>query len=128
MRPGWDEYFLNIAESVACRSDCERDKVGAVIVQDRRIRGTGYNGAPSGHPGCAECPRRLSDCLPGSSYDNCTAIHAEANALLFCDLADRVGATIYITRKPCYACSKLIAGAGITRVVTPEDLDVKYAR
>ncbi|WP_416382481.1 deoxycytidylate deaminase [Nocardia cyriacigeorgica] len=122
VRPTWDQYFLAVARTVSIRSDCERDRVGAVVVKDRRIRATGYNGAPAGTPGCDSCPRRTSSCAPGSSYDNCVAIHAEANALLYCDRSDLIGATIYITRKPCYACSKLIAGAGIERVVTPEDL------
>ncbi|WP_280485425.1 deaminase [Nocardia cyriacigeorgica] len=118
-RPNWDEYFLNIATAVALRSDCERDKVGAVVVKDKRIRSSGYNGAPAGDSGCITCPRRTSGVVPGSSYENCVAVHAEANALLYCDRADLIGATIYITREPCYACSKLIAGAGIQRIVTP---------
>lgn len=121
-RPTWDEYFLAIATAVSLRSDCQRDKVGAVVVNNRRVRSTGYNGAPSGAPGCESCPRRLSRCAPGSSYDNCTAIHAEANALLYSDRQDLIGATLYVTREPCYACSKLIAGAGIARVVTPGDV------
>lgn len=116
-RPDWDEYFLGIARAVSVRSDCERARVGAVVVKDRRIRGTGYNGAPAGQTGCVECPRRLSAVPPGSSYDNCVAVHAEANALLYCDREDLVGATLYITREPCYACTKLIAATGITRVV-----------
>ncbi|WP_040828938.1 deoxycytidylate deaminase [Nocardia jiangxiensis] len=119
MRPTFDQYFLDIARVVATRSDCERDKVGAVVVKDRRIRSSGYNGAPAGKPGCEACPRRLSGCEPGSSYDNCIAIHAEGNALIYCDREDLVDATMYVSREPCYACSKLIAAAGITRVVTP---------
>ncbi|MEU4709459.1 deaminase [Nocardia salmonicida] len=121
-RPSWDEYFLNIARAVAARSDCERDKVGAVVVApDRRIRATGYNGAPSGDPGCDRCPRRTSGCTPGADYSNCVAVHAEGNALIHCDRADLVGATLYVTREPCYACSKLIAATGISRVVTPKE-------
>jgi dCMP deaminase len=123
LRPDWDEYFLEIARAVSLRSDCERDKVGAVLVKERRIRATGYNGAPAGMDGCATCPRRTSGCSPGSSYDNCVAIHAEANALLYSDLEGRTGATLYVTRKPCYACAKLIAGAGIERVVFPEEIN-----
>ncbi|RYH20148.1 MAG: cell division protein DedD [Alcaligenaceae bacterium] len=120
MRPDWTEYFLDIARAVAKRSDCERDQVGAVVVKDRRIRATGYNGAPSGQPGCLSCPRRTSSCTPGSSYDNCVAIHAEANALLYCDREDLIGATLYITRAPCYACEKLIAATGVEHIVYPE--------
>lgn len=119
-RPSWNDYFAGIARAVAERSDCERDKVGAVVVKDRRIRATGYNGAPSGTPGCATCPRRTSGVNPGSSYDNCVAVHAEANALLYCDREDLVGATLYITREPCYACDKLIQAAGVHAVVWPK--------
>lgn len=121
-RPTWDEYFLTIAAAVASRSDCERDKVGAVVVKDRRIVGTGYNGAPAGEPGCVSCPRRTSGVEPGSSYGVgvgiCIAVHAEGNALLYTDRADLIGATLYVTRAPCYDCSKLIKAAGIARVVT----------
>lgn len=120
MRPDWIIYFLEIAKTVSIRSDCERDKVGAVVVKDNRIRATGYNGAPAGVPGCDTCPRRSSGCVPGSSYDNCVAVHAEANALLYCDRADLQGSTLYVTRRPCYACSKLIAATGVHTVVFPE--------
>jgi dCMP deaminase len=119
-RPDWDTYFMGIAEAVSARSDCERDKVGAVVVKDRRVRATGYNGAAAGKPGCATCPRRESGCEPGSSYDNCVAVHAEANALIYCDRQDLVGATLYVTREPCYACDKLIQAAGVNAVVWPE--------
>ncbi|AVO22434.1 deoxycytidylate deaminase [Mycobacterium phage Poompha] len=127
MRPDWDEYFLGIAKAAAERSDCERSKVGAVVVKDRRVRATGYNGAPAGRPGCATCPRRLSNAVPGvDSYSSgatrCVAVHAEANALLYCDREDLRGATLYITRDPCGDCSKLIDAAGIERVVTPDSL------
>ncbi|AOQ27963.1 dCMP deaminase [Mycobacterium phage Mundrea] len=128
MRPSWDEYFLVIAEAVATRSDCERSKVGAVVVKDRRVRATGYNGAPTGKPGCGTCPRRLAEAVPGvSDYDSgptrCVSVHAEANALLYCDREDLIGATLYITRPPCPGCQKLIDAAGVERVVTPESLD-----
>lgn len=123
-RPTWDEYFLDGARWAAGRSDCQRSKVGAVIVQGRRTRGSGYNGAPAGEPGCETCPRRTSTVPPGSSYDTgsgaCVALHAEQNALLYTDRADRVGATLYVTRAPCDGCWKLVRGSGIARVVTPE--------
>lgn len=123
-RPDWDEYFMLIAQTVKLRSDCERDKVGAVVVgRDQRIRITGYNGAPPSLPGCQTCPRRLSGVEPGSNYGNCVAVHAEANALLFCDREDLPGSTLYVTRQPCTDCAKLIAAAGIERVVTPQDLE-----
>jgi dCMP deaminase len=119
-RPDWREYFLRIAETVAIRADCDRRQVGAVVVKDNRIVGTGYNGAPAGAPGCATCPRRLSKVEPFSSYDTgpgtCIAIHAEANALLYTDRADLVGATMYTTCQPCDGCLKLIAGAQLEGV------------
>lgn len=122
-RPGWDQYFLIVAEAVAARSDCERSKVGAVIVIDRRIRSTGYNGSAAGDPGCPACPRRLSAVAPCSDYSSgpgrCVAIHAEANALLYADRVDLIGAEVYITRAPCPDCTKLIRAAGIVRVVWP---------
>lgn len=120
-RPNWDAYFLNIARAVSLRSDCERSQVGAVVVDaERRIRSTGYNGAPAGRPGCRTCPRRLSGVEPGSDYTNCIAVHAEANALLYADRDDLPGSTLYITREPCVDCTKLIAATGIVRIVTPE--------
>ena len=123
-RPDWDKYFLGIASAVAARADCERRKVGAVVVLNRRVRSTGYNGSAAGEPGCESCPRRTSKVAPGSSYDTgagaCVAIHAEANALLYCDRGDLVGATIYITTDPCDGCLKLIKAAGVSRIVWPE--------
>ena len=122
MRPDWDQYFLGIAAAVSLRSDCERDKVGAVVVgSDRRIRSTGYNGSPSGMEGCSSCPRRTSDVPPGSCYRDCVAIHAELNALLYCDRSDLPGSTLYITRQSCYGCLKAIQASGVARVVTPEN-------
>jgi dCMP deaminase len=123
-RPGWDEYFLGIAEAVSRRSDCERDKVGAVVVgEDHRIRATGYNGSPAGMEGCSVCPRRTSDVAPGSCYSNCVAIHAELNALLYCDRSDLPGSTLYITRRACYGCMKAIYAAGVSKVVWPDGLE-----
>jgi dCMP deaminase len=118
-RPSWDEYFLSIARVVASRSDCVRRQAGAVVVRDRRIVATGYNGAPAGKPGCRElpCPRSLSDVAPGSSYDtgpgSCIAIHAEANALVYADYDKCAGATMYVTCEPCDGCLRLIDAAGI---------------
>lgn len=118
-RPSWSDYFMNIADAVAKRSDCERDKVGAVIVKDRRIRATGYNGSPAGYPGCQSCPRRTIHKGSTQSYDNCVALHAEQNAIIHCDREDMQGATIYVTRMPCITCMKLIMGSGMLRAVWP---------
>jgi dCMP deaminase len=130
-RPGWDTYYLGIAIAVSARADCTRRQVGAIVVQGDRIVSTGYNGAPSGQPGCltaGACPRgRLSyDQLPAdASYSNCIAVHAEANALLRASWADLRGASLYITDSPCHECSRLISAAGIARVITPETLEVR---
>lgn len=115
----WDHYFLNIARETATRSNCTRRQHGAVIVSKRRIRSTGYNGPPSGHPHCDEgaCPRARSDAPSGWEYDKCIAIHAEANAILYTSPEEREGASIYITGVPCFTCAKLIANSGISEVV-----------
>lgn len=119
----WDQYFLNIARETATRSNCTRRQHGAVIVRKRRIRSTGYNGPPSGHPHCDEgaCPRAQSDVPSGWGYDACVAIHAEANAILYSSPEEREGASIYITGVPCFTCAKLIANSGISEVVATGD-------
>jgi len=118
-RQTWDEYFLSLAEATATRSNCSRRKVGAVIVQDRHIRSTGYNGPPSGYGHCdaGACPRALTDSPMSFGYDNCVALHGEANALLFSTPRDRQGATLYTSAAPCFSCAKLIANSGISEVV-----------
>lgn len=124
-RPDWDDYFSGIATSVSRRADCRRARHGAVIVKDHRIVSTGYNGSPSGGPSClaGECPRghiSKQDLPPNSAdYSNCIALHAEQNAIAYADRAETAGATIYITGAPCDMCSKLIAAAGIVRIVHP---------
>lgn len=122
---------MGIAEAASRRSSCERAKVGAVVVSRNRVKSLGYNDAPSGLPGCETCPRRTSGANPGvDDYDSgatrCVAIHAEANALLYCDREDLIGATLYVTRAPCPGCEKLIQAAGVERVVTPEGIIVYY--
>jgi dCMP deaminase len=126
-RPSWDAYFLAGAAWVATRADCTRSQVGAILVNaHHEVRGTGYNGAPSGVPGCASagaCPRgQLSrtECAPNSDYANCVADHAERNAIRHALSAELPGSTLYTTREPCPACWTLIRAAGIRRVVTPE--------
>ncbi|MFZ2625871.1 MAG: deaminase [Propionibacterium sp.] len=129
--PGWDDYFLGIAQAVSARAKCTRRKVGAVLVgSDHRIIATGYNGAAPGRPDCLQgaCPRGLLryDEVPGlGDYDRpgtpgfCIAIHAEVNALLFAT-RDTKGATAFITDQPCPGCRKALAAAGIVRAVWPE--------
>lgn len=126
-RPSWDAYFLAGAEWVATRADCTRSQVGAILVNaQNEVRGTGYNGAPAGVPGCLTanaCPRgklSVSECAPNSDYSNCLADHAERNAIRHTPAGELRGATLYITRAPCLACWTLIRASGIKRVVTRE--------
>lgn len=115
MRKDWDSYFLDIAFIVASRSTCPRRSVGAVIVKDRRIKGTGYNGSAAELPHCTD-----EGCLIVN--DHCVrTIHAEVNALLECSPEERSGATIYITDRPCAECSKLIISSGIRKVMFARD-------
>ena len=126
-RPDWDEYFLNIATAVSLRADCTRRMVGAVIVgEDHRIIEVGYNGSPSGELGCltdGACPRgrfTTAERPPYGSYDDCIAVHAEANAIVLAGRRAR-GATIYVTDNPCPGCLKLIKAVGITCIITPPE-------
>ena len=125
-RPDWDHYYIYIAIAVAARGDCVRARHGAVIVKNQKIVSTGYNGTPAGDPrSCGdtgECPRALDKSSEHSKgdYDLCWATHAEANAIIRADWEELKGSTIYITGEPCSGCIKLIASAGIERVVTYE--------
>lgn len=129
-RPGWDLYFLGIAEAVSERADCRRRKVGCVIAKDHYIvhKGTGYNGVRAGQVGCLDggCPRGLltaEEIPPLSSYDTgpgaCIGFHAEMNGIAKAGDAC-IGATIYVTCEPCIGCRKLIGAAGIARIVWAE--------
>lgn len=125
-RPGWRDYFLGFARAASVRGECTRRKVGAVVVKDKRVVGTGYNGAPKGAlKTCltGDCPRANSGAEPGSSYDTgagaCIAIHAEANAIIDAGRRNCEGAKLYLTDPPCDGCKKLIASAGIRKVIWP---------
>lgn len=102
-------------------STCGKRKYFAIVLDEQgRVLSTGYNGGPTGMKHCedGECPRLAENSPSGSSYDNCIAIHAEANALLFSDYsARRDGAVLYVNGPPCFSCAKLIANSGIRRVV-----------
>lgn len=111
MRKDWDTYFMDIALMVKERSTCPRLHVGAVIVKDKRIKGTGYNGSPRGLDHCDDI-----GCLMIDNHCRRT-IHAEVNAIMECSPEERKDATIYITAEPCIECSKLIIASGITKVV-----------
>ncbi len=120
-RPDWDEYFMNIAQVVATRSNCVKRSVAAVITVDRRIISTGYNGTPRGTRNCNEggCPRCNSFVPGGTSLDECLCSHGEENAITqsaYHGVSVR-GGTIYITLCPCLMCTKMIINAGISEVV-----------
>jgi dCMP deaminase len=120
-RPGWDEYFMRIAEVVASRSSCAKRQVAAVVIRDRRVISTGYNGTPRGTRNCAEggCERCLSLAAPGTALSECVCSHAEENAIVQAAMHGVTlrGATIYSTFMPCVMCTKMIINSGIAEVV-----------
>ncbi len=120
-RPSWDEYFLKLAFEVSKRSTCLRRAVGAIIVKDRRILATGYNGVPSGLRHCEEtgCLREQLGVPSGQRHELCYAIHAEQNAIIQAARygINITGASIYITTQPCVVCAKMLINAGIKEIV-----------
>ena len=131
-RPTWDEYFMGIAKLTAERSTCLRRKVGAVIVQDKHIIVTGYNGAPRGIPHCSErggCLREELGVPSGERHELCRALHAEQNAIIqAATFGNSIeGATIYVTHQPCIICSKMIINAGIVKIIVEESYPDEFA-
>jgi len=121
-RLSWDKYFMEIAKMVAKRSTCDRRNVGAVIVKDKNILSTGYNGSPKGLPHCDEAGHEISD-------GHCVrTIHAEANALIQAAKHGVAvdGAVMYLTDSPCYDCFKMLVNSGIKEVVYGEYYDSRY--
>ena len=121
MRPDWDTYFIRITKLVATRSSCLRRSVGAVLVKDKRILATGYNGAPAGMAHCEEagCLRDQLHIPSGERHELCRGLHAEQNAII---QAARQGteikdSTLYCTTAPCSLCAKMLINAGVTRIV-----------
>lgn len=120
-RPTWDEYFMEMAMVAAKRSTCLRRKVGAVIVKNKQILASGYNGTPMGLPHCEDvgCLREQLKVPSGKNHELCRGVHAEQNAICqaaFHGVSVR-GATIYVTNQPCVVCTKMLINAGIERVV-----------
>jgi len=128
-RPSWDEYFMGIAELAASRATCLRRQVGAVIIKDKRIISTGYNGAPSGMKHCLElgCLRDKLKIPSGTKHEICRGVHAEQNALLFAKGVDLTDASLYCTNQPCVVCAKLIIQSGITEVIYRDPYPDKLA-
>lgn len=129
-RPSNDEYFMSMAKLVATRSTCIRRQVGAVVVKEKRVLSTGYNGAPKGSRHCEElgCIREILDVPSGTRHELCRGVHAEQNAVVQAAYfgVSVKDASIYTTTYPCSMCAKIIINAGITEIVYgegyPDDL------
>jgi len=121
MRPSWDEYFMEIVDLIKTRSTCVRRQVGALIVKDKRILATGYNGAPMGCKHCTEigCLREKLQIPSGQRHELCRAIHAEQNAIVQAAYSGTSvnGGVLYVTHQPCVMCAKMIINAGISKIV-----------
>ncbi len=130
-RPDWDEYFLEIAKSVGRRATCLRRRYGAIIVKDKIIISTGYNGSPRGEANCIDtgiCERERLKVPKGERYELCVAVHAEQNAIINADPIKMEGSTIYIagfnvaddsiaSGEPCKLCRRMIQNAKISTVI-----------
>ncbi|MDD2733535.1 MAG: cytidine/deoxycytidylate deaminase family protein [Desulfuromonadaceae bacterium] len=123
-RPSWDQYFMDITHLVATRSSCLRRQVGAVLVKDRNILATGYNGVPTGITHCEAvgCLRERLNVPSGERHELCRGLHAEQNAIIQAAKhgTNINGATLYCTTMPCIICTKMIINAGISRVLYGE--------
>jgi dCMP deaminase len=123
----WDERFMELSKTIGTWSSCyqQNRKIGAVIVRNKRILTTGYNGAPAGVTSCVErgeCMRRKLNIPSGTQHELCYAIHAEQNAIIqAAKLGITIeGATMYCTHQPCVICAKMIVNSGISRVIYGE--------
>ena len=126
-RPSWHEYFMGICDLVAQRSTCIRRKVGAVLVKEKRILCSGYNGAPSDVPHCSEtgCLRAKLDVPSGEKHELCRGVHAEQNAIIQAAYhgIQVNGSVLYCTNQPCSICAKMIINAGIKTVYYNDGYD-----
>ena len=131
-RPSWDEYFMTITGVVASRSTCLRRQVGSIVVRDNRILATGYNGAPAGLRHCLEvgCVRQRQGVPSGQRHELCRGLHAEQNALIQAAVYGIAiqGASFYVTHQPCVLCAKMMANAGIHKVVFAGDYPDELAQ
>ncbi len=131
-RPSWNDYFIEMAYYVATRATCTRRQVGAVIVKEKHILATGYNGAPRGIAHCFDtgCLRDKLNIPSGERHELCVALHAEQNAIIqaaYHGIAI-AGSEIYCTTHPCSICAKMIINAGITRIYYVEGYPDEYAK
>jgi dCMP deaminase len=131
-RPGWDNYFMDIAFMVSSRSTCLRRKVGAVIVKDKRILATGYNGAPSGIVHCSQsgCLREQMKIPSGQRHELCRGLHAEMNAIIQASMhgVPIQGSVLYSTNHPCVICAKMLINAGIRELIILGDYPDELSR
>ncbi len=131
-RPTWDQYFIDITLLVATRSTCLRRQVGALLVKDRNILATGYNGTPSGIRHCEEagCLRERLKVPSGERHELCRGLHAEQNAIIQAARhgVNIDGSTLYCTTMPCIICTKMLINAGIKRIVYAEGYADELAR
>ncbi len=130
-RPGWDEYFMSIALLVSGRSSCLRRSVGAILVREKKILATGYNGAPSGIKHCEDtgCIREKLGIPSGQRHELCRGLHAEQNAFLQAALhgTSVKGSILYSTTQPCIICAKMIINAGISEIVIADSYPDKMS-
>ena len=123
-RPSWLDYFMGISHLVASRSTCSRRHVGAVLVKDKHILTTGYNGVPSGIPHCEEvgCLRQEKNIPSGERHELCRGLHAEQNTIIQAALygISIKGATLYSTHLPCIVCAKMLINAKIKEIIYEE--------
>ena len=121
VRPNWDEYFMQIVRLVSQRSTCLRRQVGAIIVKDKRILSTGYNGAPAGLKHCREagCVREQQNVPSGQRHELCRGLHGEQNAIIQAALygVSIKESTLYSTHLPCSLCAKMLVNAGIKEII-----------
>ena len=131
-RPDWNQYFMEMAELAAKRSTCLRRKVGAVLVKDKRILSTGYNGAPKNLPHCEEtgCLREQKDVPSGQRHEICRGVHAEQNLIAQSAVhgVKTEGATVYCTNQPCSICTKLLINAGIKKIFYKNSYDDEFTK
>lgn len=124
-RPSWDYYFMEIVRVVATRSTCLRRKVGAVLVLERRLLATGYNGTPGGLTHCLEagCMRERLNIPSGERHELCRGLHAEQNVIIQAAIHGVAikGATLYCTTFPCVVCAKMLVNAGIRSLYLASD-------
>jgi len=132
IRPSWDQYFMDITRLVATRSSCLRRQVGAILVKDRNILATGYNGVPTGISHCESvgCLRAKLNVPSGERHELCRGLHAEQNAIIQAAKHGTTidGAILYCTTMPCVICTKMIINAGITKVIYAEGYADELAR